>query len=68
MTLLRHGTRFVRWRPDKAPKQCTFEQIAHTEGSVLTLLTVAAAKPRPAAKRPPARAGGRVRTKTGATS
>jgi ATP-dependent DNA ligase len=23
----RHGTRFVRWRPDKAPKQCTFEQI-----------------------------------------
>jgi len=23
----RHGTRFVRWRPDKAPSQCTFEQI-----------------------------------------
>jgi len=23
----RHGTRFVRWRPDKAPIQCTFEQI-----------------------------------------
>jgi ATP-dependent DNA ligase len=23
----RHGTRFVRWRPDKAPRQCTFEQI-----------------------------------------
>jgi len=24
----RHGTRFIRWRPDKAPQQCTFEQIA----------------------------------------
>jgi ATP-dependent DNA ligase len=23
----RHGTRFLRWRPDKAPVQCTFEQI-----------------------------------------
>jgi ATP-dependent DNA ligase len=23
----RHGTRFVRWRPDKAPKQCTMEQL-----------------------------------------
>jgi ATP-dependent DNA ligase len=24
----RHGTKLLRWRPDKAPKQCTFEQIA----------------------------------------
>ncbi|CAH2396543.1 ATP-dependent DNA ligase [Mesorhizobium escarrei] len=24
----RHGTKFLRWRPDKAPEQCTFEQIA----------------------------------------
>jgi ATP-dependent DNA ligase len=23
----RHGTRLVRWRPDKMPKQCTFEQL-----------------------------------------
>jgi ATP-dependent DNA ligase len=23
----RHGTKLVRWRPDKAPGQCTFEQI-----------------------------------------
>jgi ATP-dependent DNA ligase len=23
----RHGTRLVRWRPDKSPEQCTFEQI-----------------------------------------
>ena len=24
----RHGTRFVRWRPDKDPRQCTFDQLA----------------------------------------
>jgi ATP-dependent DNA ligase len=24
----RHGTKFLRWRPDKAPRQCTMEQIA----------------------------------------
>jgi len=23
----RHGTGFVRWRPDKAPRQCTYEQL-----------------------------------------
>jgi ATP-dependent DNA ligase len=23
----RHGTRFLRWRPDKAPKQCRMEQL-----------------------------------------
>lgn len=23
----RHGTKFLRWRPDKAPRQCTMEQI-----------------------------------------
>lgn len=23
----RHGAKFLRWRPDKAPRQCTFEQI-----------------------------------------
>jgi len=25
----RHGTTFVRWRPDKAPRQCTMEQLEH---------------------------------------
>jgi len=25
----RHGTTFHRWRPDKAPRQCTMEQLAH---------------------------------------
>ena len=24
----RHGTGFVRWRPDKDPKQCTFDQLS----------------------------------------
>ena len=24
----RHGTRFIRWRPDKAPAQCRMEQLA----------------------------------------
>lgn len=23
----RHGTAFMRWRPDKSPRQCTFEQL-----------------------------------------
>jgi ATP-dependent DNA ligase len=23
----RHGTKFLRWRPDKRPEQCTFEQV-----------------------------------------
>jgi ATP-dependent DNA ligase len=23
----RHGTKFLRWRPDKAPRQCTMEQV-----------------------------------------
>ena len=23
----RHGTRFLRWRPDKRPQDCTFEQL-----------------------------------------
>ena len=23
----RHGTKLLRWRPDKAPGQCTFEQL-----------------------------------------
>lgn len=23
----RHGTKFVRWRPEKAPQDCTMEQV-----------------------------------------
>ena len=28
----RHGTKFLRWRPDKAPKSCTYEQLANRGG------------------------------------
>ena len=34
----RHGTKFLRWRPDKAPRQCTFDQIERKAGSMLRLL------------------------------
>jgi ATP-dependent DNA ligase len=34
----RHGTRFLRWRPDKAPRQCTFDQV-ETEASPTSLVT-----------------------------
>ena len=34
----RHGTRFRRWRPDKAPRQCTMDQVAHREGKAIGLL------------------------------
>ena len=27
----RHGTKLLRWRPDKAPAQCTFEQLSQAE-------------------------------------
>jgi len=34
----RHGTRILRWRPDKAPRQCTMDQMEVTKGaSVLKL-------------------------------
>ena len=28
----RHGTRFLRWRPDKAPRQCTLAQVRQESG------------------------------------
>ncbi len=34
----RHGTSFVRWRPDKAPRQCTMEQVAQPAVTVSKLL------------------------------
>jgi ATP-dependent DNA ligase len=30
----RHGTRLMRWRPDKAPAQCTMEHIAAPSANV----------------------------------
>jgi ATP-dependent DNA ligase len=34
----RHGTGFVRWRPDKAPRQCTIEQVEQEGRSAMRLL------------------------------
>jgi ATP-dependent DNA ligase len=33
----RHGTKLVRWRPDKAPRQCTFDQLPRASGPLLRL-------------------------------
>jgi len=33
----RHGTKLLRWRPDKAPQQCTFDQVARGGGSLKLL-------------------------------
>lgn len=35
----RHGTSFLRWRPDKAPQQCTLAQVEAEERSALLLLS-----------------------------
>jgi ATP-dependent DNA ligase len=34
----RHGTRLVRWRPDKAPRQCRMEQVEQRGATSLKLL------------------------------
>ena len=34
----RHGTGFVRWRPDKAPEQCTMDQLKQKRSRTLELL------------------------------
>jgi len=34
----RHGTRFLRWRPDKEPRQCLMEQVARESRSTAALL------------------------------
>jgi ATP-dependent DNA ligase len=40
----RHGTRLVRWRPDKAPRQCKMEQVLQTGAASLKLLATATKK------------------------
>lgn len=34
----RHGTKFLRWRPEKDPRQCTMEQVRREDRSALDLL------------------------------
>jgi ATP-dependent DNA ligase len=46
----RHGTRLIRWRSDKAPQQCTFDQI---EREATPAKLVAETLGRPSASRAP---------------
>jgi ATP-dependent DNA ligase len=34
----RHGTRLLRWRPDKAPRQCTMDQVHQKRADLMKLL------------------------------
>jgi len=34
----RHGTRLMRWRPDKAPRQCTIDQVRQKKANLMKLL------------------------------
>jgi len=34
----RHGTRLLRWRPDKSPKQCTMDQVKQKKADLMRLL------------------------------
>jgi ATP-dependent DNA ligase len=35
----RHGTTLLRWRPDKAPRQCTMDQLKQKKADLMKLLT-----------------------------
>ena len=37
----RHGCKFLRWRPDKAPQQCTYDQVIPGTGGDLEKLLIA---------------------------
>jgi ATP-dependent DNA ligase len=39
----RHGTKFLRWRPDKNPRQCTIRQVVADSAVPIGLLTVGSA-------------------------
>jgi ATP-dependent DNA ligase len=34
----RHGTKFLRWRPDKSPRQCTMDQVVQKKANLTKLL------------------------------
>ncbi len=38
----RHGTKFLRWRPDKPPRACTFKQVERENAATLRVLKLAA--------------------------
>jgi ATP-dependent DNA ligase len=35
----RHGTKLLRWRPDKSPRQCTMDQVTQKKANLTKLLT-----------------------------
>ena len=35
----RHGTRLLRWRPDKTPRQCTLDQVRQKKANLMALLS-----------------------------
>jgi len=35
----RHGTKLLRWRPDKAPEQCRLDQVKQKKADLMKLLT-----------------------------
>jgi ATP-dependent DNA ligase len=47
----RHGTRLVRWRPDKDPRQCTMDQLAQKSAKALELLKTPSTKSAKKSKR-----------------
>ncbi len=40
----RHGTKFLRWRPDKPPSQCTLDQVGPEKKSPLSLLDASSSR------------------------
>jgi ATP-dependent DNA ligase len=62
----RHGTTLLRWRPDKAPGQCGFDQLPVSGEAALTLLDAGPQRRRTrriAARTTPAQNGGSPRPK-----
>ena len=58
----RHGTGFMRWRPDKSPKQCTMKQVEREAASSLLLLGAATrSATRSGAKRKAAATAGKTK-------
>jgi len=40
----RHGTRLMRWRPDKAPRQCRLDQVKQKKANLMKLLDGASSR------------------------
>ena len=41
----RHGTKFLRWRPEKPPRKCLMEQVTSGGGAPVELLEIGAKRP-----------------------